>query len=290
MKLTQEMARMILTRRSVDRLILAARTLCVLVLIALVANGCASFAGQRLPTVDSIPSRAHFTNKPSVYFALRFVSDLSGGRNPPIEHAEPLPTMREIVDRVATQSGLFRSHTFESFQAGTTDYTFQLEMLNHGSIGAAVGAGLITGLTLFMVPSATTDKYTLTAKVFDRSGQLLKTYTYDDEITTWFGIWLLPLAGKTPMDAVTRTWENMFRTFLRDLTQDTVLPYSLSDPSRDTKSLACGGDAARIGWGRYRDRSIPGDRYSGRLVKTRSTWSEGMPSNGTGSLMTGFGR
>jgi len=141
MKLTQEMARMILTRRSVDRLILAARTLCVLVLIALVANGCASFAGQRLPTVDSIPSRAHFTNKPSVYFALRFVSDLSGGKNPPIEHAEPLPTMREIVDRVATQSGLFRSHTFESFQAGTTDYTFQLEMLNHGSIGAAVGAG-----------------------------------------------------------------------------------------------------------------------------------------------------
>jgi hypothetical protein len=107
-----------------------------------------------------------------------------------------------------------------------------MEMLNYGSAGKAVAAGLITGFTLFIVPSAATDNYKLTAKLFDRNGRLLKTYSYNDGMTTWFGIRLLPLAGKTPRRTVLGVWENMIRTLFRDVVKDGLLPYSWLGPRK----------------------------------------------------------
>jgi hypothetical protein len=192
-------------------------------LLAFITTACASFPENRLPKVDGISTQAQVSNKPSAYLALRFMVDFSGGEKPGVETTGPLPMLRQVVEKVATESALFRSYTFESFQVKNMDHVLQIEMTNYGSAGKAVGAGLITGLTLFLIPTAATDNYKLTAKLFDRNGQLLKTYSYDDGVTTWFGIWLIPMADNTPQSVVLGVWENMIRTLFRDVLNDGLL-------------------------------------------------------------------
>jgi hypothetical protein len=51
-------------------------------LVPLLVAACASFPADRLPKVDAIPSQGQVSNKPSVYLALRFLRDLSGGETP----------------------------------------------------------------------------------------------------------------------------------------------------------------------------------------------------------------
>lgn len=224
-----------------------------MVFAAVLLAACASFPAERLPKVDQAPSKSQASNKPSVYLPLRFVFDLSGGEKPGVEVAGPLPNLRKLVEKVVTEGELFRSYTFESFQAKDVDYVVQLEMLNYGSAGKAVAAGLITGFTLFIVPTAATDNFRLTAKVFDRNGQLLKTSSYEDAVTTWFGIWLLPMVGKTPESTTLAVWENMIRTLFRDIVNDGILPYSRLDP----QSRILTGDLTNRA---ERRTSIPGFR------------------------------
>lgn len=77
------------------------------------------------------------------------------------------------------------------------------------------------------MPTAVTDNFKLTAKLFDADGQLLKTYSYDDAITTWTAVWLLPAAaGKTAESAVRSVCENMIRTLFRDIAKDDLLRHS----------------------------------------------------------------
>ena len=138
-----------------------------IVLLASITTACASFPENRLPKVDVIQTQAQVSNKPSAYLPLRFMVDLSGGEQPGYEMTAQLPTLRQVVQKVITESALFRSYTFESFQAKSMDYVLQIEMTNYGSLGKAAGAGLITGLTLFLIPTAATDNYKLTATLFD---------------------------------------------------------------------------------------------------------------------------
>jgi hypothetical protein len=47
-----------------------------------------------------------------------------------------------------------------------------------------------------------------------------------DAFVTWFGIWLLPVAGKTPNSAIEEVLGNMIRTLFRDILKDDLLRYS----------------------------------------------------------------
>jgi len=194
--------------------------------LALMVISCAAFPENKMPLVTDLPDQSRFTTKPSVYFAIRFLTDLSGGKDPPSENTLPLPRIRDVVERVSKEASMFGSYTFESFEATKADYVLQIEITNYGSVGGAVAAGLITGFTFFLVPSAVSDNYRLDAKLLNRNRDVLKTYSYDDAITTWLGIWLLPLAGKTPKDAFDAILENMTRALFRDLLRDQILPYS----------------------------------------------------------------
>lgn len=200
--------------------------------MAIIGQACASFPAERMPRVNDVPSQDRFANKPSVYVPLRFMVDLSSGEKPGREVTAPLPALRQAVEKIATEAALFRSLTFESFQAKRVDNVLQIEVTNYGSAGKAAAAGFITGLTLFIVPTAATENHRLTAQLFDADGQLLQTYSYDDAITTWFGIWRLPVAAKTPKSAMESTLENMVRILFRDIVKDGLLRYSWSPPQR----------------------------------------------------------
>jgi len=202
---------------------------CAVLTFLLVCGACASFPVHKVPTVTDMPNQASFAQKPSIYFAVRFLSDLTGGKQPPIENVAPLPRLRDVVTRVANESSLFSAQTFESFESQNADYILQIDLLNYGSGGAAYGAGFITGLTLYLIPSAVTDNYRLDAKLLNRGGEVLKTYSYEDGVRTWLGIWVLPVAGNTPQEAVDDVWGNMVRTLFRDVLRDGLMTYSLRD-------------------------------------------------------------
>ena len=101
----------------------------------------------------------------------------------------PFLASARFVEKVSNEASMFGSQTFESFEESKADYVLQIEITNSGSAGGAVGAGLITGLTLFVIPTAVSENHHLDAKLLDRNRDVVKTYSYDDAIRTWFGIW-----------------------------------------------------------------------------------------------------
>jgi hypothetical protein len=196
-----------------------------LMLLAYFVAGCASFPEYRTPKVEvTAVSKGLILNKPSVYMPLKYMSNLSSGdEKSNVESVTPLPRLRRIVEKTANELTIFQSFTFESFQAKNKDYVLEIEMLNYGSKGKAMAAGFITGFTLFLVPSAATDNFKLTAKLYDKNSNLIKTYSYDDAITTWLGIWFIPVAGYTLTNAMDELWENMIKTLFSDLIKDNML-------------------------------------------------------------------
>jgi hypothetical protein len=196
-----------------------------LMLLASLVPGCASFPEYRTPKVETTAiNKELIRNKPSVYMPLKYMSNVSSGdEKSNTESVTPLPRLRRIVEKTANESAIFQSFAFESFQAKNMDYVLEIEMLNYGSKGKAMAAGFITGFTLFLVPSAATDNFKLTAKLYDKNSNLVKTYFYDDAVTTWFGIWFIPVAGYTPANAMENLWENMIKTLFRDLIKDNML-------------------------------------------------------------------
>ena len=121
---------------------------------------------------------------------------------------------------------MFGNYTLDPFKGREMDYTVKLELLNHGSSGAAAVSGIITGLSLFIIPGAATDNYRLTATVTDRSGRKLATYELNDAVTTWIGIWFIPLMGKSPATVVPAVWENMVKTVFQNIANDKLMQYS----------------------------------------------------------------
>lgn len=199
------------------------RVLWLMLLVSLV-TGCASFPEYRTPKVEGIVNKELIQNKPSVYIPLRYMTNLSSGdEKSNTESVTQLPRIRRIVEKTANELATFQTFTFESFQAKNMDYVLEIEMLNYGSKGKAMAAGLLTGLSLYLIPSTATDNFKLTAKLYDKNRNLVKTYTYDDAVTTWFGIWFIPVAGYTPIKAMENLWENMIKTLFRDLINDNML-------------------------------------------------------------------
>ncbi|WP_404357041.1 hypothetical protein [Methylotuvimicrobium sp. KM1] len=197
----------------------------IIIFASLIFSGCASFPDHKIAKVEDISiSQEYAANKPSVYIPITFLTNLSSGDEKGyVESAAPLPTLKRLIEKMANDLSLFKDYSFETFQAQNMDFVLKIEMLNHGSSGKAVGAGLITGLTLFVIPSVATDNYTLTGKVYDKSGKLLKTYSYEDSMSTWIGLWLLPVAGNTLSDAVDETFSNMLKALFRDILNDKIL-------------------------------------------------------------------
>jgi hypothetical protein len=194
--------------------------------VSVMISGCASFPSGKLPVVSELPDQSSFTRKPSMYFTLRFVSDLSGDQHPPLEFPENHLRAQRIIDRVVREAAMFDGYTFQSFGPAAAEYGLQVEFLNYGSHSRAMGAGLITAYSLFLIPSAVSDNYRLEAKLLNQRGEVLKTYRYEDTVRTWFGVWMLPVCGKSSRKAFDSVIENMTRSLLRDLLRDEVLPFS----------------------------------------------------------------
>lgn len=203
----------------------------VVVSMAAAFVGCASFPDKELPKVDKLPDKSAFRNKPSVYVDVKFFTDMSGeARNKPVENAMVIGHYKPVVDKVTKESKLFSRYSLEPMNARDMDYVVKLEMTNWGSPGKAMAAGLVTGLSLFVIPTAATDNYSLVAKVQDKSGRELRRYEVNTSVTTWIGIWLLPMAGNSPGSVVPEVWAQMLKNVYQKMATDGTLQYSSVEP------------------------------------------------------------
>lgn len=183
--------------------------------VALLASGCASFPADTLKNV-AVPDVSGYATKPSAYIDLKFFSGKPGDKM-----AAEIPAMRDYhkatVSQTLEASKVFSRTTYDAFEQEKVDTVVSLHFYNHGNVGAAAVSGFLTGFTFGVIPGAATDNFTLVSSAAPSGSKPQKTVTSDDSVTTWIGIWFLPMAGKTPAKAMTQTIEELVRDGLRQL-------------------------------------------------------------------------
>ena len=188
----------------------------LLVTAALAVAGCASFPGNELAKrgYDGL------TSTPTKSVVDYDVTCTVLGR----DNYTGTYWFSEQVKSVFEKSGLFASHILDGKGAPVH---LSIKMNNNGSPGAATAAGIVAGLTLTLIPVFATDEYELTVDV--RSGdKLVKSYAYNDHITTWFQLFLIfAFPSHKPGEVAHGVTENMLLHFLNDAHGDGVLSAKL---------------------------------------------------------------
>lgn len=187
-------------------------------------SGCASFRNSEIADAGKMPDVSQYKNKPSVFVEFhRFFGEPGSSAREIFVQKEKV---QEKIGKSLDGTGLFSKYSFDEADRAKADYVLRVDLYNHGSMGLAVAAGVVTGLTLGVIPSAATDNYTLEVKLNDKGGSLLSKNSNKDSMTTWIGLWLIPVMGKTPEKAFTETLDNQLRTALKELYTTGKLKYS----------------------------------------------------------------
>ncbi|SDH90795.1 hypothetical protein [Pseudomonas panipatensis] len=200
-------------------------------LFALSLAACASFPGDQVaPT--KLPSMASYQQRPSVYVDFAFYQGEPGSQGA-VEMPQAREQLKPQLETLLRESGLFSRYSLDQFQKQPGDYTLKLKVYNHGSSGAAMLSGIITGVSLFIIPGTARDDYTMTLQVIDPDGRPVLAQQNNESIRTWLGIWFLPLAAHTPKDATNDAFSRQFNALLKKLVDQQVLKYAqLPSPLR----------------------------------------------------------
>lgn len=182
-------------------------------------TGCASFPGHRIPEAGPSPK---VENKPTVYVDGKFFTLIIGQYDTPMQNFEKGPQWIEIIRRCFDESNMFSRVTTTVSQAKDMDLTIRLDFTNSYNFTSAVVAGVISGLFLFSIPTWGKDTYRLDAAVCDNQGHTLKEYSYEDHVTTWFHMFLLPFIGSVKR-VPERVIGNMTKYFFKELSTERAL-------------------------------------------------------------------
>ncbi len=134
------------------------------------------------------------------------------------------------VEEATRGAGLFSTFAVEPDAAGTpsSDYTVTVRVYArlHQPTGGAVAYTLAAAMTLGVLPLTRQIDILLTATIADRSGGVLKTYTFEDSIREiqQVVIMFVPVGAiLTPDRAAARVVENMMRNVYRQVEADRLL-------------------------------------------------------------------
>lgn len=187
---------------------------CSLAIVMAGVTGCASFANKEMPTAKSFPVASSSKEKPSVFVETRYYFGNPDSGSATERHKVE---RRDEVDNTLTASGLFKTISFDPVDQAAADYTLSVDTYNDGNRVAAALGGILTGLTLYIIPCKATDHFVEVVTLKDKSDKVIWTTRNKDSMTTWFGIWFLPWAGNTIAETFNQTLENQLRTALHDL-------------------------------------------------------------------------
>jgi hypothetical protein len=211
-------------------LIICAPKFLIFALFFQVFAGCLTMPGRLIPIVPKIEDKSANRNKPKVFIDVNFHSFLEGKYKVPVENIAAKDIFLTYVKEVTEESKIFDTYTFNRFQTKDINYTIQLDMLNYGNYLKSTLSGLVSGLSLTLIPITVKDNYRLTAKILDSKGNETKTYIYDDYSRTWIELLLFPFVGSTKKVGK-EVLENMVRKFYTDILNESDFPIFLNDPT-----------------------------------------------------------
>lgn len=192
-------------------------------------GGCASFTKDEVAPVN-LPSMANYANKPNVFVDFDFFQG-----EPNSAAATEVPQARDMLKpelkRALDESGLFGRVTFDEFEKQPGDSSLRLKVYNHPPSGGQMVMAFISGLTFTIIPTMATDQYTVSLETLDDRGQSSTRNSNHDAINTWMGIWFLPLAGNTPKEAITDTFNRQVKALLKNWVDNNRMKYSALEAS-----------------------------------------------------------
>jgi hypothetical protein len=194
----------------------------------LVSAGCTGVRNHEVAEINALPDVSRYQNKPSACV------DFQVFRGQPdqadVQVVAPARTaLLPLMTKTLNDSGLFSRVAFDAAAGNACDYLVALRLYMHGNIVASFVSGFITGATFFVIPGAGTDNYTMNVDVVPAAGGAAQHYRNKDSVTTWFGLWFIPMAGHTTQQAAADTLANQLKDALSKLVRDGALQYSLLD-------------------------------------------------------------
>ncbi len=184
----------------------------VCILAVCILAGCASFPGKQLPTY----TYGQLTSLPKKITATYDIKAFS------IYGVEDHTSATRLDFKV--QKVLSSSPIFSDIKpgAGQSDYHYSFIFRNDGMppLPVAFLNGVISGLTLCMIPAYARDIFIITVEV-KQDDRVLKTYTYQDQMDTWIQLFLVALTPfYFPANISDAVIENIVMNFLYDFTKD----------------------------------------------------------------------
>lgn len=199
----------------------------IVVAVLLNLGACASFRGNEIAEVGELPDMSQYENKPSIYLDMKFFMGDPGSSTAVLNPHADKQVLPEIQNLVST-SGLFSEVSTDASKKSEMDYTLTLNFYNHGNKGGAMIMGFISGYTLGIIPAAAKDNYTLHSTLVAANDEVLLEEKNKDSMTTWIGIWFIPMSGNTPVKAATETLHNQVKDILKKYVESGKLEYSLN--------------------------------------------------------------
>jgi hypothetical protein len=181
-------------------------------------TGCTSFAGK-LPPIYTYEQIPHVEQKRAVSYEAEFFR-FTGERDPRLTRK-----LEQEVKRVFLKSGAFSSvDTARSAEAN--HLLIKIETKAKNELLGAIN-GIITTLTLFIIPGYTREEMTMTVEVYWRNSPTgnisIRQYIYKDRLDIWAHISLLLLMPIHSHEEGERDlMEHLLLKFVHDISADQV--------------------------------------------------------------------
>ena len=178
--------------------------------------GCAAWrAGQLSPVSPWPPSPA--ASKPSISVALSGQAIVNGSEQE--VNSRFLDIWREQALKAYQDSGLFSS---VATGLGDTDLRAEVKVLDRGDANLALA--LLSGFTMTMIPSRTTDEFIVRTAIKDRGGNTLGTFEKQEAISTWIQLFMVfAMPGNFPGSVAKQTLYDLNRATINEARAKKVL-------------------------------------------------------------------
>lgn len=194
-----------------------------LFVMSLSLSGCAIFRANDLPEVGTLPAPSAATPKPAAGYAFS-TSIAMGSKRPQHENARAAQEAEFVA--VLRESGYFARVE----KGSGKDMNIAVELLETGDPAAMAGA-VITGLSLYTIPSWATIDFEVVCKVTTTDGRS-REYKLKDTATLVQWLPMLVVFPFKSFSEIEDLRKNLYKNLIVKMRQDGLLP-SPGSPSKN---------------------------------------------------------
>ena len=155
----------------------------VSILLLSLVSGCAAYRAGNLPQISSWPPES-VNDKKSISIVVSGEAILGG------KH-QAAPSTYIKISQEPTAKAYRNAGLFSDVKVGfaETDLRAEVKIVHQGETN--LGLGFLSGLTLFLIPSKTTDEFVVKTTIKDSEGDTIGTFEKSETITMWQQLFLI---------------------------------------------------------------------------------------------------